>query len=98
MIDAAIDERNFFHAGLNRSNGTVHFGNHAFVDDAGFFERVHFADLQTKNFRQVKISVPEKPSALPPIALIVLTISGLISRDKTFSTTSTLASSVTRWP
>jgi len=45
-----------------------------------------------------EISVPENPRALPPSALMVLTISGLISRDNTRSTTLTVASSVTRMP
>src|ERR1044071_8618211 len=49
-------------------------------------------------FRQVKISAPENPRALPPRAVRAFTISGLISRDSTCSTTFTAASPVTRRP
>ena len=53
---------------------------------------------QTELLRQVRISAPENPRALPPSLLIVLTICGLISRDSTRSTTSTAAAFVTRIP
>src|SRR5262245_44014991 len=36
MRNAAVDERNFFHARLQSSQRTVHFWNHAFVNNTGF--------------------------------------------------------------
>ena len=54
--------------------------------------------LGGRNGLQRKISVPEKPRAFPPSSLIIPTMPGLISLDKTCSTTSTDFGVVTRYP
>ena len=43
------------------------------------------------------MSAPEKPTAAPPSDLMVATISGLISRERTLSTMATVASSVNNY-
>src|SRR3954471_9699773 len=49
MIHSTIHKRNFGDATLNGGDCAVHFGNHSFVHDAGFFEFGNFADLQMRN-------------------------------------------------